>query len=152
MLPASILFVCLGNICRSPSAQAVMTQLSKNQGFDIDFDSAGTANYHCGNPPDERALAVGQSLGYDLSNLRARQVCHDDFYEFDFIFAMDVNNLTNLQKMMPSDATAQVLMFDERAVHDPYYGNIHDFQTMFAHIEQASRYWLNLWHKEMTHE
>lgn len=152
MHPKSVLFVCLGNICRSPSAEAVMTKLTKNQGFNIHFDSAGTANYHTNSPPDERAVAVGKSLDYDLSALRARQVRPDDFYEFDMIFAMDANNLANLQKIMPADATAQVAMFDELAVADPYYGDISDFQSMFAHIEKASQHWLTGWQQGAAHD
>lgn len=152
MHPKSVLFVCLGNICRSPSAEAVMTKLTKNQGLNIHFDSAGTANYHTGSPPDERAIAVGKSLNYDLSPLRARQVRPDDFYEFDMIFAMDANNFANLQKIMPADATAQVAMFDELAVADPYYGDMGDFQTMFTHIEQVSHRWLDCWQQGAAHD
>lgn len=152
MHPKSVLFVCLGNICRSPSAEAVMTKLSKNQGLHINFDSAGTANYHIGSSPDERAVAVGKSLDYDLSTLRARQVRQDDFYEFDMIFAMDHSNLNNLKKIMPADTTAQVIMFDELAVADPYYGDMSDFQAMFAHIEQVSHRWLDYWQQGATHD
>lgn len=152
MHPKSVLFVCLGNICRSPSAEAVMTKLSKNQGLHINFDSAGTANYHIGSSPDERAVAVGKSLDYDLSTLRARQVRQDDFYEFDMIFAMDHSNLNNLKKIMPADATAQVIMFDELAVADPYYGDMSDFQAMFTHIEQVSHRWLDCWQQGATHD
>lgn len=144
-LPKSVLFVCLGNICRSPSAEAVMKKLAKNQGLAIDFDSAGTANYHVGEAPDPRAISVGQALGFDLSMLRARQVNRQDFYEFDVLFAMDEQNLANLQKLMPEDATAVVRLFDERAVADPYYGDITDFEQMFDHIRRASEYWLEVW-------
>lgn len=149
--PNSVLFVCLGNICRSPSAEAVMTKLAKNQGLTIRFDSAGTANYHTGEHPDPRAIDVGGTLDFDLTSLRARQLSTQDFYEFDIIFAMDSNNLANIKKVMPSDATAQVVLFDDfgkQEVADPYYGDISDFRAMFEHIERVSREWLDLWQSE----
>lgn len=146
--PQSVLFVCLGNICRSPSAEAVMTKLAKNQGFTICFDSAGTANYHTGKHPDPRAIDVGSALDFDLTSLRARQLSRQDFYDFDVIFAMDKSNLANIKKVMPTDATAQVVLFDnftKREVADPYYGDAGDFRVMFEHIEHVSREWLDLW-------
>lgn len=145
--PKSVLFVCLGNICRSPSAESVMRKLSQNQGLDITFDSAGTANYHTNEKPDTRAIKVGHSLGYELTNLRARQVRADDFYQFDLILAMDENNLTNLQKLQPTDGTARLELFDPsgQAVADPYYGDESDFVAMFAHIEQVVNARLDAW-------
>lgn len=143
--PKSALFVCLGNICRSPSAEAVMTKLAQNQGLNIRFDSAGTANYHIGKAPDDRAIQVGRSLSFDLSPLRARQVSKQDFYEFEVIFAMDADNLANLQKIAPPNATAKVMMFDDTPVADPYYGDITDFEQMFAHIEDTARRHLATW-------
>lgn len=148
MTPQSILFVCLGNICRSPSAEAVMTKLAKNQHLNIKFDSAGTANYHTGEACDVRAIKTGSLLGFDLSQLRARQVQQADFYEFDVIFAMDNNNLANLHKLMPKDATATIMLFDDfdkKEVADPYYGDMTDFEQMYAHIIQTSERWLNAW-------
>ncbi|MDO4897010.1 MAG: low molecular weight protein-tyrosine-phosphatase [Moraxella sp.] len=146
--PKSVLFVCLGNICRSPSAEAVMTKLAKNQGLTISFDSAGTANYHTGEPPDPRAIAVGGRLGYALAHLTARQLTTQDFYEFGVIFAMDNNNLASIQKLKPKDATAQILLFDDfnkKGVADPYYGDISDFEQMYTHIITVSECWLNTW-------
>ncbi|MDO4894144.1 low molecular weight protein-tyrosine-phosphatase [Moraxella sp.] len=145
--PKSVLFVCLGNICRSPSAESVMRKLSQNQGLGITFDSAGTANYHTNEKPDTRAIKVGKSLGYDLSTLRARQVSKEDFYRFDVILAMDENNLTNLQKLQPTDGTARLELFDPtgQAVADPYYGDESDFVAMFAHIEQVVNARLDAW-------
>lgn len=143
--PKSVLFVCLGNICRSPSAEAVMTHLAQMHHLVMRFDSAGTANYHIGKSPDARAIQVGKNLGYDLSPLKARQVHQQDFYEFDVIFAMDDSNLTNLHRIMPTDATAKVLMFDTAPVADPYYGDVSDFYAMFEHIQQVSHTWLNQW-------
>lgn len=146
-LPKSVLLVCLGNICRSPSAESVMRKLSQNQGLNISFDSAGTANYHTNETPDPRAIKVGKSLGYDLSTLRARQVVKDDFYRFDLILAMDESNLANLQKLQPSDGTARLELFDPtgQAVADPYYGDLTDFEQMFIHIEQVVNTRLDAW-------
>lgn len=143
--PTSALFVCLGNICRSPSAESVMRTKCQQTGLEIAFDSAGTAGYHIGESPDHRAIKVGKTLGYDLSNLQARQVKHDDFYRFDIIFAMDDSNLATLKKIQPKDATAHIRLFDNKAVADPYYGNDDDFMAMFNHIEQAADKLLKQW-------
>lgn len=145
--PTSVLFVCLGNICRSPSAEAVMTKLAKQEFLPTRFDSAGTANYHVSAKPDPRAIEVGESLGYELSHLRARQVSVQDFYDFEIIFAMDENNLANLQKLKPTNATAKLALFDAVPVADPYYGDLSDFDVMFEHIERASRHWIDVWTK-----
>lgn len=143
--PKSVLFVCLGNICRSPSAEAVMTKLAHDHFLKIRFDSAGTADYHIGKAPDHRAIEVGESLGYKLSHLRARQLTVQDFYDFDIIFAMDAKNLEHIRAMMPANATARVGAFDRTPVADPYYGDISDFDVMFEHIEQASKRWIDTW-------
>ncbi|STY98841.1 Low molecular weight protein-tyrosine-phosphatase wzb [Moraxella lacunata] len=128
-----------------------MTKLTKNQGLRIHFDSAGTGNHHVGEKPDPRAIDVGSTLDFDLTSLRARQLTTQDFYDFDVIFAMDNNNLANIKKVMPSDATAQVVLFDKftkQEVADPYYGDVSDFRTMFGYIERVSRAWLDLWQSE----
>ncbi len=141
-----VLFVCLGNICRSPTAEGVFTQLAK--GHDIEVDSAGTANWHIGNPPDSRATAEAASKGYDLSNLRARQVKPSDFNVFDYIIAMDRSNLSNLQNLAPANPRARLaLLLDYapdvplREVPDPYYED--NFPEVLRMIEQASRGLLN---------
>lgn len=141
----SILLVCLGNICRSPAAEAVMRAKAEHAGITIRLDSAGTAGYHIGSPPDKRAIAVGKAQGYDLSTLRARQATVADFYEFALIFAMDSANLAHLQRLQDKArahadgrAVAELQLFDETgaSVADPYYGDERDFATMFAHLEQ----------------
>lgn len=139
MPPKSVLFVCLGNICRSPSAEAVMKKIIKNQSFSIHLDSAGTANYHTGSPPDERAIFVGKSLGYDLTALQARQVNQQDFYEFDVIFAMDENNFKDLQKIKPTDATAQVMMFDKTAIADPIMAMCRILRPCFCILSKQAK-------------
>lgn len=153
--PKSVLTVCLGNICRSPSAQAVLQQKASTKGLNIAFDSAGTANYHTGNPPDKRAIQIGQTLGYKLQDLRARQVALDDFYRFDLIFAMDEQNFYDLQKLYhqakqqdPTAPLAKVALFDSfngQAVADPYYGDLSDFEQMFAHLERTADRHIALW-------
>ncbi|OOR87023.1 phosphotyrosine protein phosphatase [Moraxella caviae] len=152
--PKSILFVCLGNICRSPSAEAVMR--AKCQNLDIVFDSAGTAGYHIGEAPDPRAVKVGARFGYDLSTLRARQVTAADFGKFERIFAMDENNLQNLEKLrqkfiqsQPAHTPVATLsLFDDftkQSVADPYYGDEQDFIAQFEHISRVAERWLELW-------
>lgn len=152
--PKSALFVCLGNICRSPSAEAVMQHLAEKSGLNVLFDSAGTANYHTGEPPDSRAIKVGQRLGFELQNLRARQVAVDDFYAFDVIFAMDKSNFANLQKLQDEAkqsangrALAQLQLFDPsgQAVADPYYGDESDFVAMFAHLQAVAQQHIDAW-------
>lgn len=152
--PTSILFVCLGNICRSPAAEAVMAAKIADAHLPIRLDSAGTANYHTGNPPDTRGIKVGRSLGYDLSALRARQVSVADFYEFDQIYAMDDSNLANLTKlrtkaMQNADGrtVADLQLFDPtgKAVADPYYGDEADFVAMFAHLQAVADQHLRHW-------
>lgn len=156
--PTSVLFVCLGNICRSPAAEAVMRKKAQALGLSIQFDSAGTADYHIGAPPDKRAIQVGQARGYDLSNLRARQVTLRDFYEFELIFAMDSANLAHLQRLhtqalatrQANPALSAVItapaLFDHLPVADPYYGDISDFDAMYAHLEQVCDAHLAHWH------
>lgn len=142
--PQSILLVCLGNICRSPTAHAVLQQMAHNQGQSLTIDSAGTGDWHIGHPPDERATETAKQRGYDLSPLRARQVQPDDFYSFDLILAMDRSNLRNLKKVAPADATAQIELFlpygnsSTQEVPDPYFGGKDGFTHVLDLIENAS--------------
>lgn len=153
-IPRSILFVCLGNICRSLSAEAVMRAKLTNFLPDVYLDSAGTAGYHIGNPPDPRAIATGESLGFELSRLRARQVSLEDFYEFELIFAMDDTNLSDLQTlkttaMMHANGRdmAKLSLFDPegRSVADPYYGDEQDFEQMYTHLQQIADRYITVW-------
>ncbi|WP_027835869.1 low molecular weight protein-tyrosine-phosphatase [Maritalea myrionectae] len=143
--PTSILLVCLGNICRSPTAHAVLQQMAQQQGINLTIDSAGTGDWHIGHTPDERAMNAAKSRGYDLSQLRARQVEPDDFYRYDLILAMDRSNLKNLKKLAPKDATAQVELFlpygdsATEEVPDPYFGGEGGFDHVLDLIENASR-------------
>lgn len=147
-VPNSILFVCLGNICRSPSAEAVMRQKISERGLDIHIDSAGTANYHCGEHPDDRAIKAGRKLGYDLSALQARQLSLDDFDKFDIIFAMDKQNLQDINCLASQKSTvfrAKIQAFDSVCVKDPYYGDEQDFDAMYWHIQKVCDKWLDDW-------
>lgn len=132
-----VLFVCLGNICRSPTAEGVFRALVTGSDA-IETDSAGTAAYHVGNPPDPRAVTEAASRGIDISDLRARQVEAADFTRFDLIIAMDRSNLTNLKRMAPKNATARIqMMVPDIDVPDPYYDD--GFAGVFDMLEAASR-------------
>lgn len=140
-----ILFVCLGNICRSPTAHGVMEKKLADAGIDhVQVDSAGTAAYHLGKAPDERTQQAARSLGYELSHLRARQASSDDFFEFDHIFAMDEQNLEDLKSIQPAGSTASLqlaLAFtdsERKAVPDPYYGGKDGFSDVLQLCEQLS--------------
>ena len=121
--PPRLLFVCLGNICRSPTAEAVTRALAADRGLAMTLDSAGTGNWHIGHPPDPRMQAAAKRAGYDLSSLRARQVTPADFTRFDVVFAMDRQNLADLEALRPPQNGAQALA-DLRLFrsHDPEGG------------------------------
>lgn len=141
-----VLFVCLGNICRSPTAHGVFQALVDQQGLSdvIAVDSAGTAAYHVGNPPDHRSTAVAAKRGYDLSPLRARQARKSDFNEYDYILAMDESNLQNLSEIKPESYTGHLGLFlqftdmSEDEVPDPYYGGGDGFEYVLDLVESAS--------------
>lgn len=139
-----ILFVCLGNICRSPTAHGVFQALADQAGADVYVESAGTGGWHVGDPPDRRAAAEAAARGYDLSALRAQQVTRADFARFDRIIAMDHANLMALERMRPIDSTTRVELFlgyakdvDRNEVPDPYYEG--GFDLVLDLVEAASR-------------
>ena len=141
-----VLFVCLGNICRSPTADGVFRQVVEQRGLteQIKVDSAGTAAYHVGNPPDHRSTLAAKKRGYDLSFLRARQAVVEDFEEFDYVLAMDHENLLNLKAIKPSNFTGYLGLFldfaevSESEVPDPYYGGDSGFEHVLDLVEAAS--------------
>ena len=144
----SILFVCLGNICRSPTAAGALRQVLTRDAphLDVHVDSAGTGDYHIGNPPDSRALRAARRRGIDLSESRARQVSERDFRRFDLILAMDRANLRDLWAMRPAASTAEMRLFLEYAgeagdpeVPDPYYGGAEGFERVLDLATRASR-------------
>nr|WP_325017721.1 low molecular weight protein-tyrosine-phosphatase [Noviherbaspirillum sp.] len=144
----SILFVCMGNICRSPTAEGVMRRYVEELGLSdsIFVDSAGTHDYHVGEAPDPRAQAAARRRGYDISGLRARQVTVEDFDRFNFVLAMDYNNLAALQAWCPPACEQKMGLLmpyaqSRRAtiVHDPYYRNAKDFDYVLDAIEDACK-------------
>jgi protein-tyrosine phosphatase len=140
-----ILFVCLGNICRSPTAEGVLRSLATRDFPGLEVDSAGTADYHVGKPPDRRTVAAAKRRGYDLGALRARRVQPDDFHRFDHILAMDGSNLAQLEQLRPEGATATLALFMRAAgcvedeVPDPYYGGVEDFERVIDLCERGAR-------------
>lgn len=142
-----VLFVCMGNICRSPTAEGVFRHVVESSGLSekIMIDSAGTHNYHIGAEPDKRSQQAASLRGYDLSQLRGRQVNVQDFHEFDYILAMDTDNLANLQRICPDELSYKVRLFleygkrfEKREVPDPYYGGDQGFEHVLDLIEDAS--------------
>ena len=143
----SVLFVCMGNICRSPTAEAVFRHYVENAGLagHILIDSAGTHDYHIGDSPDSRAQQAALQRGYDMGGLRGRQVEEGDFRRFDYVLAMDRANLAILQRLAPpaSDAQVQLLLeyarhHAEREVPDPYYGGAEGFERVLDMVEDAA--------------
>ena len=141
-----VLFVCMGNICRSPTAEGVFRDKVETAQLDnqISIDSAGTHAYHVGHPPDGRAQSAALKRNFDLSGQRARRVSADDFIEFDYIIAMDVSNKDDLLSICPSGYEDRVHLFldfaecDETDVPDPYYGQGRGFDIVLNLVEEAS--------------
>lgn len=145
--PVAVLFVCMGNICRSPTAEGIFSQLvaASELQHQIRTDSAGTHAYHVGHPPDSRAVLAAARRGYDLGALRARQVSAADFATFDYVLAMDVENLAMLREMSPRQwrSKPQLLLdFGARyrgsEVPDPYYGGSGDFELVLDMAEDGA--------------
>jgi protein-tyrosine phosphatase len=139
----SILFVCTGNICRSPTAEGVLRSLGQQAGLELHVESAGVGDWHIGQPPDERSQHHARSRGYDLSEQRARQVRAEDFERFDMILAMDRGHLRALQKLAPARHHAKIRLFVEgRDVPDPYYGGPDGFEKVLDLVEAQCRHLL----------
>lgn len=143
-----VLFVCMGNICRSPSAEGIFRAQVREAGLAnlIAADSAGTHGYHVGEPPDRRAIEHAAQRGIDIADLRARRVQLEDFRRFDLILAMDRENLGQLNRLCPRDAIERPRLFmdfaphlDARDVPDPYYGGADGFEHVLDLVEEASR-------------
>lgn len=143
-----ILFCCMGNICRSPTAEGVFRQVLAAQAPDlqIEIDSAGTHDYHVGSPPDHRAIAAARRRGIDLSQLRARMVAAEDFESYDLILAMDEENLRELRRRAPASHHNRIRLMMEFASHapsrhvpDPYYGGPQGFEEVLDLLEEAAQ-------------
>ncbi len=159
--PSSILLVCLGNICRSPTAEEVFRQQIAVAGLNIKIDSAGTGDWHIGHAPDERAQRHAKANGYNISKLVARQVTTDDFYNFDLILAMDAQNLADLQTIKdniaavskdPTKPLARLALFSEEDptysgddVPDPYQGDADAFDEVIERVESSAQAWIESW-------
>ncbi|WOJ89867.1 low molecular weight protein-tyrosine-phosphatase [Methylocapsa polymorpha] len=142
----AILFVCLGNICRSPLAEAAFRVEVARIGLDVDVDSAGTGDWHVGEPPDRRAQAVASRYGVDISSYRARQVSLQDFQRFSHIVALDLKNLAALEAMQPEGAAAELRLLldyvegrEGEAVADPYFGEAAGFEATWTDVTIGAR-------------
>ena len=145
-MPHSVLFVCLGNICRSPMAEAAFRHEASLSGLSVIVDSAGTGDWHVGQAPDERAQAAAERNNVDIAHLRARLVIASDFRDFDHVIALDNQNLKDLQAIRPANAIAELsLLLDHVAgregqdVADPYYGKDEGFDQTWAEVTEAAR-------------
>ncbi|CBL46900.1 Protein-tyrosine-phosphatase [gamma proteobacterium HdN1] len=146
IVKTKVLFVCLGNICRSPTAEAVLRKMLQDRGLThlVDVDSAGTGNWHAGSPPDERAVAAAQARGYDMAGLKARQIEENDYRHFDLILAMDRSNVSHMRRSCTNGTAGKIGLVLEYAQHsplsevpDPYYGEGDGFELVLDLLEDA---------------
>ena len=141
-----VLFVCLGNICRSPLAEAAFRHAAAEAGLAVEVDSAGTANYHVGEQPDPRSIDEARKHGIDISGYRGRQLSAQDFREFDYILGMDSSNMANIARVNPGDGKANVAMLldivpgqEGREVGDPYYGGADGFSATWSEVSAGAK-------------
>lgn len=154
-----VLFVCTGNICRSPTGEGVFRHLLAENGLAdrIVTDSCGMQGWHVGKSPDPRTVAAAADRGIDLSDLRARQITPTDYREFDLLLAMDSGHFRDMRRQAPPDSHDRIRMFLEPVaeafgrldVPDPYYGDADGFEDVFNLIEAGSRAWINHLHEEI---
>ena len=158
MRKVSVLVVCTGNICRSPTGEGVLRHLAQRRGLAdrISVRSAGTHDYHVGECPDSRTLRHASRRGYDLSAQRAMQVCRQHFHEFDYILAMDRGHLRQLKALAPQGASARLGLFLDASarwkgedVPDPYYGGAEGFEQVLDMVEEAAGRWLDIIEAEL---
>ncbi|MEF9955756.1 MAG: low molecular weight protein-tyrosine-phosphatase [Acinetobacter sp.] len=162
--PYKVLCVCLGNICRSPTAEVILRHYCDAHGLNVQVDSAGTSNYHPNKAPDLRSQKHALKRGYDLSALRARQLVVEDFRDFDLILAMDYENFDDIEKLMSSavcqfgrnQIRAKIALmsehdseFTQKAVPDPYYGGADGFDRVLDQCESSSQAWVKLFQMQL---
>lgn len=142
----AVLFVCLGNICRSPLAEAAFRMEAEAAGLTVEIDSAGTGDWHVGNPPDPRAQATARASGLDISSLRARQIAAEDYRRFTHILCTDSQNLAEVNARAPLDAMARMALLldlvpgrEGASVNDPYHGGEELFEDTWADVSEAAR-------------
>ena len=142
----SVLFVCLGNICRSPLAEAAFRRAAEEAGLDVHVDSAGTADYHVGQPPDPRSIDEAHRQGIDISGYRGRQLAAEDFHRFDFILGMDRSNMQGIAARDPGNGKARTAMLLDlapgqkgREVGDPYYGGADGFRVTWNEVDAGAQ-------------
>lgn len=145
MTKPAVLFVCLGNICRSPLAEAAFRRAAEEAGLSVDVDSAGTANYHVGEPPDPRSIDQAARHGLDISHYRGRQLSADDFHRFDWILGMDASNMRNIAARDPGDGKARVEMLldlipgrEGSDLADPWYGGEDNFRDTWDDVSAGA--------------
>ncbi len=145
MANSQVLFVCLGNICRSPLAEAAFRDAAAKADLHVKVDSAGTADYHIGEPPDPRSIAEARGHGLDISSYRGRQLTAADFHEFDYIFGMDRSNMEHIEQVDPGDGKAKTAMLLDivagsagREVSDPWYGGEDNFRATWLDVKAAA--------------
>ena len=155
-----VLFVCMGNICRSPTAEGILRKMILDEGLDdsVAVDSAGTHSYHLGKNPDPRAQSAAAKRGYQISDLVSRQVGDEDFREADMILAMDWDNMSLLQQQCPRQYQHKIQLLmrystehDEATVPDPYYGGPQGFDTVLNYIEDSCTGLVELMRRRVTH-
>ncbi len=161
--PYKVLCVCLGNICRSPTAEVILQHYCDEHQLNVWVDSAGTSNYHPNSAPDQRSQKHAKKRGYDLSRLRARQIVKQDFLEFDLILAMDIENLSDIKLLEQnahrefgqSQIRAKIALMSEhdelypkQALPDPYYGGDDGFERVINQCESSSLAWVNIFKQQ----
>lgn len=146
--PIKVLVVCLGNICRSPTGEAVLRAKAQALGVNVEVDSCGTSGYHAGEAPDRRSAATAKKRGISFAGITSRQVRQEDFEHFDYILAADRSNMVDLQEICPVEHEHKLSLFlshgdsDYSEIPDPYYGGEQGFETVLDLIEQASEAFL----------